>query len=978
MTAPRALAHNGSHLAIGGLLMTDLPSGTVTLLFSDIEGSTRLSRVLGSGFADTIEEHRRLLREVFARHSGIEVGTEGDSFFVAFEDAPAAMSAAVEAQRLLGSHQWSAGTSVKVRMGLHSGTPVPVAGDYLGYDVHRASRIASSAHGGQVVVSAATRHIAGAPVEDISFLDLGEHQLKDLDRPEHLYQLVAEGLPEHFPPLRSLSPVRNNLPESLSSFVGRRSELERLCALVEDHRLVTVTGPGGTGKTRLALEAARRLAPSYPSGIWFVELGTTTDPQLVLQTIALTIGLRDITGRQPIEAIAEYAEGKQMLLVLDNFEHVMAAVPEVGSLIQATSGLDVLVTSREVLHLRGERELRVPPLRLPRSLSRPAAELEQYESVRLFVERTRETVSDFELTDSNAAAIAAICQRLDGLPLAIELVVARIKVQSPRELLRRLDRALALLTSGSRDLPERQRNLRSTIEWSFDLLGRDEQVLLARISVFHGRVDMATVEAVCADSDIDTVSVLSALVDKSLVQHGPGNGGAAFWMLQTVREFAREKLEEHGDSEHCLREHAEHYRQVAVQAATEFFGPRQVAWLDRIDREGDDIQAAIRWCLQAGAVDRAALICEGVHAYWWVRGHYGTGRYWVRQVLAAGVGDPVMRARMLVADARLGMQQGAYREANASLVEAYETAQKHQDEPLAARVLSERFALRIKSAEFGVEDPPTGALDFFRRVGDVVAEGELLIRIGGEATLSGRFSEAIGHFERAVSLLRPTGNLWGLAAALNNIGFLTALEGRFAEALPLLHESREMYRTVQTKEGLASVSDSMALVMAGLGDLDEAITYYEQSVELFRDIGNRGEVASVLAHLGRARLEQGELERAAGCLREALEISTATNDPEVQAFALDGTAALMLRTGQSRPAARLFAAAARLRVKEDVALAPADQRRLDRELATVVDEVAPEDRAAATEWAEETPPEALFETALAATRSVATARSLTR
>lgn len=957
--------------------MTDLPSGTVTLLFSDIEGSTRLSRVLGQDFVDIIETHRRLLRVVFERHAGVEVGTEGDSFFVVFEDAAQAVAAAVEAQRVLVAHRWPDETRIQVRIGLHTGQPALVGDDYLGYDVHRASRISSSAHGGQVVISDATRQLVGITDNEISFSDLGEHQLKDLDRPEHIYQVVADGLPAQFPPLRSLSPVRNNLPGSLSSFVGRETELDRLCALTKRHRLVTVTGPGGTGKTRLGLEAARRLVPNYPDGVWFVELGALTDPRLVVQSIALTIGLRDMTGRQPVEAIAEYAHGRRMLIVLDNFEHVMAAGSSVGELIRTTAELDVLVTSREVLRLRGEREFQVPPMLLPVSPSAPAADLERYESVRLFIERTRETVPDFALTDDNAAAIAEICRRLDGLPLAIELVVARIKVQSPRELLRRLDRALVLLTSGSRDLPERQRTLRSTIEWSFDLLDEKEQTLLARLSVFHGRVDMPTVEAVCGSADVDTVSVLSALADKSLVQHGAGQGEAAFWMLETIKQFAHEKLVERGDEESYLTRHAEHYRDLAEQAATGIFSAEQVAWLDRVDREIDNIQAAIRWSLEQGEVHRAAAIGEGVHAGWWIRGNYSSGRYWLGEVLAGGVDDPVMRANVLIANARLAMLQGAYDEANSGLVEASHTGRQLGDEILTARALSERFALRIKNGEFGVEDPAEEALAVFRRHDDISAEGEMLIRVGGESALAGRFTEAISTFERALGLLRSAGNVWGAASALNNIAYMAALEGRFAEALRSSHESREMFRAVQTKDGLATVSDTLALVMVGLGDLGEAIVLYEQSLELFKDMGNRREVASVLAHLGRVRIERGDLERAGQCLGEALEIALETNEPAVQAFAFDGIAALLLRSGQLEISAQLFAAAGNLREKEDVQLAAFDQQRLNRDLGFLADRLRSEGVTAATAESGSATREAMAEVALAAIRSFRTAPQVT-
>jgi predicted ATPase len=909
-----------------------------------------------------------LLRDVFSRYSGVEVGTEGDSFFVVFTRASDAIAAAVEGQHALAAAQWPGGAEIKVRMGLHTGEPVVIGSDYLGYDVHRASRIASSAHGGQVVVSQATRSVAEPVGSDIGFSDLGEHRLKDLDQPERLYQVTATDLATAFPPLRSLSAVRNNLPAAVSSFVGRERLLERLAGLLDGHRFVTVTGPGGTGKTRLALEAARSLAPRYPDGVWFVELATTTDPALVAETVASTIGLRDITGCQPIQVVAQYAAGKRLLLVLDNFEHLMPAAATVGELASAAAGVTILVTSREVLHLRGERELPVPPMRLPSVTAQAASEVAGIESVRLFIERTRETVPDFELTDDNAAAIAEICRRLDGLPLAIELVVARIKVQSPRELLRRLDRALVLLTSGSRDLPERQRTLRSTIEWSFELLDEAEQALLARLSVFHGRVTMPTIEAVCGDVHANVVGVLSALVDKSLVQHGAGNREAVFWLLETVREFAREQLAYQGLENQCLAAHAQHYRRMAQDAASGIFGPDQVRWLERVAGEHDNVHAAIRWSLEQGDVETAAVIAEGVHAYWWIRGNYGSGRYWLREVLAAGVDDPLLQARLEVAQARLAMQQGAHDEANNALLDAYRTATEHGDELLTARVLSERYALWVKNPACGVEDPAETALAAFRRHGDASAEGELLIRIGACQASAGRLGEAITTFQRALKVLRPTGNVWATAAALNNIGYLTALDGRFPEALPCLHESREIYRVLQTKDGLASVSDSLALVMVGLGDLGEAVVLYEEAVELFREMGNRREMAAVLAHMGRARLERGDPHRAADCLREALEVAVASREHEAEAFALDGIAALLLHRGDAAKAAELFAAADLLRDKEGIPLAKADRMRRDRDLAQLARQGHSEDADALAAARESLVlSDTLIETALAAT-----------
>src|SRR2546430_439242 len=468
--------------------MAELPTGTVTFLFTDIEGSTQLLRELGDGYASVWKQHQLIIREALAAAGGAEVGTEGDSFFAAFSSAPGAVRAAVAAQRGLAAHAWPAGYSVRVRMGLHTGDGVLSGSDYVGMDVHRAARIASAAHGGQLIVSEATRAlIENSLPAGASLRDLGKHRLKDILQPEHLYDLVIEGLPAEFPPPRTLEARPNNLPVPLTSFVGREDQIDEIKELLRQVRLLTLTGPGGTGKTRLALQVAAETVRDYTDGAFFVDLSPVTDPGLVPTVIARALGVAEVAGVPILETLKTQLQHKELLLVVDNFEQVTAAGGVVEDLVSTAPKLKVLITSRMVLSLRGEHEYGVPPLEPPDPKSIADLDtLNRSEAVRLFTERALAIQPRFRLTSENAQAVAEITARLDGLPLAIELAATRVKVLTPQQMLPRLERGLSLLVSGGRTLPERQRTLRGAIAWSYDLLDKPEQSLFRRLSVFSG------------------------------------------------------------------------------------------------------------------------------------------------------------------------------------------------------------------------------------------------------------------------------------------------------------------------------------------------------------------------------------------------------------------------------------------------------------------------------------------------------------
>ncbi|MBI3747481.1 MAG: adenylate/guanylate cyclase domain-containing protein, partial [Chloroflexi bacterium] len=548
-----------------------ITSGTFTFLFSDIEGSTRLEQRVGTArYGQLRERHRAILRDAFAANDGIEQGTEGDSFFVVFAGARAAVAAAVAAQRQLAAEPWPEDEAIRVRMGLHSGEAELAGESLVGLDINRAARIASVGHGGQILLSEATRALLqGHLPADVRLRDLGAYRLKDLLGPEHVVQVEADGLTADFPPLRTPDARPNNLPTQLTTFVGRAAELEEAARLLSTTRLLTLTGPGGTGKTRLSLQLASTVADGFPDGVFFVPLEPIRDPMLVASRIATAVGVTE-SGALPIaETLSDWLRERTLLLVLDNFEQVAGAAPLVGDLLRAAPGLKIVVTSRAALRVSGEQEYPVPGLAAPPDLATlsgldrlqlPAesrvldlAALGQYAAVRLFIERAVAVRPAFTVTNANAPAVAAISARLHGMPLAIELAAARIKLLSPEAILTRLEHQLDVLAAGARDLPARQQTLRGAIAWSYDLLDDDARRLLDRLSVFAGGCDLEAAEAVCgpaAEIGGEVIDGLMALTDQSLIKVEEGGGGEPrFRLFDTIREFAAERLAERGETD---------------------------------------------------------------------------------------------------------------------------------------------------------------------------------------------------------------------------------------------------------------------------------------------------------------------------------------------------------------------------------------------------------------------------------------------
>ena len=839
------------------------PTGLVTCLFSDIEGSTRLELDLGTGpYLDIRERHRSLLRGAFAAHGGYEQGTEGDSFFVLFPGAIEAVAAAVEAQRRMAGESWPDGVEVRVRIGLHTGEIQGAGADVVGLAINRAARIAGVAHGGQVLLSETTRALVEGSLPDgVRWRDLGEHRLKDLRMPERLADLVVEGLPSDFPSLRSLDARPNNLPTQLTTFVGRERELADAVSLLGTTRLLSLTGPGGTGKTRLSLQVAAAAADAFPDGIWFVALEPVRDPGLVAPTIARTLGVADSRTRNAVEVLADHLGERRVLLVLDNFEQVVAAGPVVADLLRRCPNLVCLVTTRIALHVSGEQEYPVPGLpappdasrlseverlNLPRELREYDLEaLNQFEAVRLFIARAGTVKPGFSVTNANAPAVAGIAARLHGMPLAIELAAARIKLLTADQILARLEHHLAVLTAGSRDLPERQQTLRGAIAWSYDLLDEPGRRLLDRLSVFRGGWGLETAEAVCGPDDELGVGVfdgMAALVDQSLVRvddtAGPDTGGDAgprFTMLETIREYAAERLLERGETEALASRHAHAMLELAERAAPHLAGAEQRVWLDRLEREHDNLRAATEWATTTPDPDLAARMAYALWRFWQQRGYLNEARMRLEAMAARDWDlEPVCAARFAeafggvaywqadhpAAEHWYGEQLRRWREigdtkeiANALFNDSYADIL-----PLMGltgdRLTDAQKHPRYDAGRAKLEE----ALRLYREIGDRAGEGNILWALGSYHYFTSDAAPAEHWYEEALKLHRSAGHqtmeAWSLhMLALVQIGVDKAEKAlaNALEALRLFHEAGDV-------AGLTLVIDDLASIAVRGGD----------------------------------------------------------------------------------------------------------------------------------------------------------------
>lgn len=809
------------------------PSGTVTFLFTDIEGSTQLWERHPHAMREALRRHDLVLRHAVESQRGYVVKTTGDGVHAAFADPADGIAAVLAAQRALAAEAWGETGPLRVRMGLHTGPAEAREGDYYGQSLNRAARLMAAGHGGQMLLSQATEDLVRRSLPPGTDLrDLGERRLKDLIRPERVFQVVAPDLPSAFPPLKTLDARPNNLPVQPTPLVGRDDELKSLSALLprRDVRLLTLTGPGGTGKTRLALQIAADLVDEFEHGVVLVQLAPIRDPQLVAPAIAEPLGLMETSARDLADTVREHLRPRELLLVLDNFEQVAPAAPLIADILAAAPRLKVLVTSQWLLRLRGEHEFPVPPLGLPVPERVPSIQsLLRSEAVLLFLERARAARPDFELTGANATAVAEICRRLEGSPLAIELAAARLRVLPPRALLERLAHRLSVLSSGARDLPERQRTLRAAIAWSYDLLEPSERTLLSRLSVFVGGCTLAAADTVCdvAELSIDLLDGLASLVDKSLLRQTEQEGTEPwFAMLGAIREYGLERLDAGGAAEQVRGRHAAHYLELAEAAAPELRGTRHGIWFERLDREHDNIREALRWLRERGDAERSLRLALALSWFWLVRGHLTEGRAQLEALLAApGLSAPTAaRARALMDLAELARAQADRARARSALEEALPIWQRRDDAAGTATALTRLGHLAMEQADLAEARPLLErALAAARDAGDKILIARSLYRLATVALMEGHADAARTYVTEALALREELGDTIEAAESFVVLGFAAGAQGDDDTALPAFREALTRLRTHPPTLNVTFVLEGIARIFAARGEAQRAV-----------------------------------------------------------------------------------------------------------------------------------------------------------
>jgi predicted ATPase/class 3 adenylate cyclase len=850
--------------------MSELPTGTVTLLFCDVEGSTRHLLKLGKRYEEALADHRRLLREAFARAGGREVNTQGDSFLVAFRRARDAMAAAIEGQRSLDAHSWPEDRPLRVRMGIHTGEPVVREDDYVGLDVHRVARISSAAHGGQVLVSDATQRLLGDdPLPDVHLRDLGEHLLKDLPAPERLFTLQAPELQAEFPPPRALDATA--LPVKASSLVGRAREIRTLLELIarDDVRLVTCTGAGGIGKTRLALQVAAGAGPTFRNGVVLVALAPVTDAAAVLSTIAASVGVRPASGNKLEDDLAAHLAGRPTLLVLDNFEQVREAAPDVARLLGRAPDVKVLATSRAALRVTGEHEFPVPPL-------------PPEDAVALFTQRATAVRPGFVLTECGEPAAAEICRRLDGLPLAIELAAARTRLLAVEELLARLTKGLDVLGEGPRDLPERQRTLLATLDWSWDLLGPEEQKLFGEVAVFVGGATIEAIEAVCLCED--ALRLVEALVDGNLLQRTDGAPETRVSLLETVREYALGRLDQRDDAVEIRRRHARWFADLARRAEPELTGERQAKWLERLSRDHDNLNLALEFLVASGNVAEALRTASALVRYWRARGHSVEAGRWLDAALdGAAEVDPAVRAEGLWTAGRLAM-------ARSDLTPA--------------------------------EDRYTEARELYAYLGDRRSESRTVSELGAIAFKRGDLDRAEALGEEGLDLAREVGDDRAISFALTSLANAVSARSDHARARELYEEGLVRRRRLGDPLLIANTAHNLSLAALAERDLGRARAAAEECLAISRQLGNLMHNAGALYCLGKVAALESDWAGADQRLREALELYDRLHESGAISDCLKALAEVAAGDGRPERAARIWGAVEAQRAGLGVGLPP--------------------------------------------------------
>src|SRR5579872_286637 len=851
-----------------------LPSGTVTFLFSDIEGSTERWDQHREAMQEALKRHDATLHSVIEVHGGSVFKTVGDAFCAVFRTAPEAITAALAAQRGLASEDWSAVDGLRVRMAIHTGDTYQREGDYFGPAVNRVARLLAIGHGGQVLVSGVATELAqGQMPAQATLRDLGAHRLRDLSHPEQVYQLVAPDLLADFPSLRSLDELPNNLPLQVTSFVGRDKEVAEIKGLLNKSRLVSLVGSGGVGKTRIALQVGADLLDSYPDGVWLVELGSLSDQSLVPGAVASAMGVKESAGRPLFETLVAYLRSRRVLVLLDNCEHVVvAAAKAADGLIHGCPNVSILVTGREGLGIAGETVMRLPSLSIPDSRSGiTAQEALASGAVALFVDRANAVVNNFALSDENAPFVAEICKRLDGIALAIELAAARVRVLNVADLAQRLDQRFRLLTGGSRTALPRQQTMRALMDWSYDLLTPQEQTLFRRLSIFAGGWTLEAAGAVCADETIESFEMLdhlSALVDKSLVVVDFDERSQRYRLLETTREYVLERLEERGERPALAASHAKYFLEVAERTERTWAATPTRAWSSALLPEIDNFRAALGWLIEQRQDIMLGLRLTAALRWLWSDLVPAEGRRWLRVAMPLVDETTPLEivAKLWLAKAQVErsfVQRKNVVDAGQHAIELY---RKLEDRSALAeaKFLTGHGLVFVTYGREGV-DLVTDALNTFREIGEARLASLCTLELGNAADFVGEAERARGLYREALASLQAQGNEREAAVAASNLAESEFQAGNIEAALAANAEALVAQRSLRHFPRMSISLHNRAVYLFTLGKIEEAWEVARESLILARDLQAEIFVAFTLQTLASIRGARGQLQLAA-CL----------------------------------------------------------------------------------------------------------------
>jgi predicted ATPase/DNA-binding SARP family transcriptional activator len=890
------------------------PTGTVTLLMTDIESSTRLWEEHPEQMALALRRHDVLLRNAIEGNRGYVVKTMGDAFHAVFRTAEEAAAAAIEIQQLVANEAWPASTELRVRVAVHTGHCEERDGDYYGPAVNRVARLVAIGYGGQVLLSGTTAALLeDLPERRVALRDLGLHGLKDVGRPERVFQLTAPGLEANFPPLRSLDNPRlkHNIPVQTTSFVGRETEIADVISLLDRSRLVTLTGVGGSGKSRLALQVAAKVLEAFGDGVWFVELAPIADPELVAATVASALGVREEPGRPLVDTVITAISNRRLLVVLDNCEHVLDACPNFADLlVRSCPNLGLIVTSREPLGIDGEQLYRVPSLSLPEADEAPDPEVAiNFDAVQLFVDRAKAHVSTFVLDQAQVSAVVSLCQRLDGMPLAIELAAAWVPSLSVADIETRLDDRFRLLTKGRRTALPRQQTLRALIDWSYDALTSKEQSLLRRLSVFAGGWDLQTCQSVCSSSgpaEPDVLGVMSSLVSKSLVQAEPTAEGLRYGLLETIRQYGAERLVEAGSRERRSTHsaHADVFLGFVERGAAELRGPEQVRWIDRLDQEYENIRSALSHLSELGRNHDVLRMCIALKRFWIRRGYVNEGLQLVDAALVQDdTEDRQLRAAALITAGRLANETRRVRRSQTFLTEALELARQADDAWLTSAALIQLAYASGDQGDYGsAVQLVDGAIEAAGRTNDLVMLGDAHLtrcNIPGPKDRSAARKDCL----YAITLFSKASDPCGLADAELALAFLDLREGKLEAADARFRTVSRWARELKDDRLILTLHTFFGLIELLRGNTRSAIRKFKEGLRLAVRMGHRPVMFNNLIGLAGCASADADNERAAmlyGAASEWLNQVQIFLDPDLDALCEWDKRRLRKKMGESK------------------------------------------------------------------------------